>query len=160
MRDFMSAEYVIRLEEPRQDDVIRMLSALDSYLRSLYPPESNHILGIAALCAPDVRFWVARREGVAQGCGALRIDAAGYGEVKRMYVAPEARGRRLGRAILACIENHAAREGLALMRLETGIHQAAAHALYRSGGYAECAAFGEYRPDPLSVFMQKRLVTR
>ncbi len=46
------------------------------------------------------------------------------------------------------------------MRLETGIHQAAARALYRSGGYAECAPFGEYRPDRLSVFMEKRLVTR
>jgi len=160
MRDFMSAEYVIRLEDPRQEDVMRMLSALDRYLQSLYPPESNHILGVAALCAPDVRFWVARREGVAHGCGALRIDAAGYGEVKRMYVTPEARGQNVGRAILACIEDQAAREGLALMRLETGIHQAAAHALYRSGGYAKCAPFGEYRPDPLSVFMEKRLVTR
>src|SRR5437867_1772325 len=45
-------------------------------------------------------------------------------------------------------------------RLETGVHQAAARALYRSGGYAECAPFGEYRPDRLSVFMEKRLVTR
>ena len=139
MRDFMSAEYVIRLEDPRQDDVIRMLSALDRYLESLYPPESNHILDVAALCAPDIRFWVARREGVAHGCGALRIEAAGYGEVKRMYVAPEARGQNIGRAILRCIEDQAAREGLTLMRLET---------------------FGEYRPDPLSVFMEKRLVTR
>src|SRR5258706_8598783 len=153
MGDFMSVEYVIRLEDPRQEDVMRMLSALDRYLQSLYPPESNHILGVAALCAPDIRFWVARREGVALGCGALRIDAAGYGEVKRMYVAPEARGQNVGRAILACIEDQAAREGLALMRLETGIHQAAAHALYRSGGYAECAPFGEYRLAPLSVIM-------
>ena len=160
MRDFMLVEYVIRLEDPRQDDVIRMLSALDKYLQFLYPPESNHIPDIAALCAPDMRFWVARREGVAHGCGALRIDAAGYGEVKRIYVTPEARGQNVGRAILACIEDQAAREGLALMRLETGIHQAAAHALYRSGGYAECAPFGEYRLDPLSVFMEKRLVTR
>jgi putative acetyltransferase len=155
-----ASSYVIRIENPRQDEVIRMLSALDTYLQSLYPPESNHIPGIAALCAPDIRFWVARREGVAHGCGALRIDAAAYGEAKRMYVTPEARGRKLGRAILACIEDQAAREGLALMRLETGIHQAAAHALYRSGGYAECAPFGDYRADPLSVFMEKRLATR
>jgi putative acetyltransferase len=98
MGDFMSVEYVIRLEDPRQEDVMRMLSALDRYLQSLYPPESNHILGVAALCAPNVRFWVARREGVALGCGALRIDAAGYGEVKRMYVTPEARGQNVGRA--------------------------------------------------------------
>jgi hypothetical protein len=53
----MSDEYVIRLEDPRQGDVTRMLSALDRYLQSLYPSESNHILDIAALCAPDIRFW-------------------------------------------------------------------------------------------------------
>jgi len=159
MGDFMSAEYVIRLEDPRQEDVMRMLSALDRYLQSLYPPESNHILDIAALCAPNIRFFVARRGVAPAGCGALRVEA-GYGEVKRMYVTPEARGRRLGRAILGCIEDQAAREGLALMRLETGIHQAAAHALYRRGGYTECAPFGEYRLDPLSVFMEKRLLTR
>src|SRR5712691_5382574 len=153
----MSTEYVIRPEDPQQDDVMRMLSALDKYLQSLYPPESNHILDIAALCAPDIRFWVARREGVAHGCGALRIDAAGYGEVKRMYVAPEARGQGLGRAILARIEDQAAREGLALLRLETGIHQAAAIALYRASGYVDCGPFGEYQPDPLSRFMEKRL---
>src|SRR5712691_10209232 len=72
----MSTEYVIRPEDPQQDDVMRMLSALDKYLQSLYPPESNHILDIAALCAPDIRFWVARREGVAHGCGARRPCAA------------------------------------------------------------------------------------
>jgi putative acetyltransferase len=75
MRDFMSVEYVIRLEDPRQDDVIRMLSALDRYLQSLYPPESNHILDIAALCAPDIRFFVARRGADPVGCGALRVEA-------------------------------------------------------------------------------------
>jgi putative acetyltransferase len=159
MGDFMSAEYVIRLEDPRQDDVIRMLSALDAYLESLYPPESNHLLDVEALCAPNIRFFVARRGVAPVGCGALRVEA-GYGEVKRMFVAPQARGQNVGRAILGCIEDQATREGLALMRLETGIHQAAAHALYRSGGYAECAPFGEYRLDPLSVFMEKRLVTR
>jgi putative acetyltransferase len=155
----MPAEYVAQLEDPRQDDVIRMLSALDRYLQSLYPPESNHILDVAALCAPNIRFFVARRGVAPVGCGALRVEA-GYGEVKRMFVAPQARGQNVGRAILGYIEDQAAREGLALMRLETGIHQAAAHALYRSGGYGECAPFGEYRLDPLSVFMEKRLVTR
>src|SRR6266513_2684806 len=141
MRDFISAEYVIRLEDPRQDEVIRMLSALDAYLESLYPRESNHLLDLESLCAPNIRFFVARRGVGPVGCGALRVEA-GYGEVKRMFV------------------DQAAREGLALMRLETGIHQAAARALYRGGGYAECAPFGEYRPDRLSVFMEKRLVTR
>ncbi|HXM82716.1 MAG TPA: GNAT family N-acetyltransferase [Burkholderiales bacterium] len=147
---------IVRMGSPRQPDVLRLLSALDAYLESLYPPESNHILDVESLCAPNIRFFVARRGADPVGCGALRVEA-GYGEVKRMFVAPEARGQNVGRAILRCIEDQAAREGLTLMRLETGIHQAAAHALYRSGGYAECAPFGEYRLDPLSVFMEKRL---
>src|SRR5580765_6309979 len=97
----------IRLESPRQDDVMRLLAALDAYLESLYPPESNHILDIDTLCAPDIRFFVARRGGEAVGCGALRIDSSGYGEVKRMFVHPAARGQKLGRAILARIEDEA-----------------------------------------------------
>ena len=150
-------EAAIRLESPRQDDVMRLLAALDAYLESLYPPESNHILDIDTLCAPGIRFFVARREGEAVGCGALRIDSTGYGEVKRMFVHPEARGQKLGRAILMRIEEQASREGLKWMRLETGIHQAEALALYRGAGYAERGPFGEYTSDPLSHFLEKVL---
>ncbi len=150
----------IRIESPRQDDVMRLLAALDAYLESLYPPESNHILDIDTLCAPNIRFFVARRRGEAVGCGALRIDATGYGEVKRMYVHPEARGRKLGRAILTRIEEQASREGLRRMRLETGIHQVEALHLYRRAGYAERGPFGEYASDPLSHFMEKRIDPR
>ena len=147
----------IRLESPRQEDVLRLLAALDAFLESLYPPESNHILDVDTLCAPNIRFFVARREGEALGCGALRIDSTGYGEVKRMFVHPGARGQKLGRAILMHIEEQASREGLALLRLETGIHQAAALALYRHAGYAERGPFGEYAPDPLSHFFEKSI---
>lgn len=147
---------LVRIDSPRQSDVLRLLAALDDYLASLYPPQSNHILDIDALCAPNVRFFVARRAEHAVGCGALRLEA-GYGEVKRMFVDPAARGQALGRAILARIEQQAAQEGVSLLRLETGIHQAAALALYRGAGYEPCAPFGEYEADPLSVFMQKVL---
>ena len=148
---------ILRIESPRQTDVERLLEVLDAYQSALYPPESNHFLDVDALAAANVRFFVARREGRALGCGALRIDAAGYGELKRMFVSPEARGYKLGRRILDRIEEEARREGLACLRLETGIHQAEALALYRSAGYVEREAFGEYRPDPLSVFMEKSL---
>ena len=67
----------IRLESPRQDDVMRLLGALDAYLESLYPPESNHILDIDTLCAPDIRFFVARRGGEAVGCGARSLPPRG-----------------------------------------------------------------------------------
>lgn len=147
----------LAIESPRQPDVERLLEALDAYQGALYPAESNHFLDVEALAAPGIRFFVARRDGRAVGCGALRIDAAGYGELKRMFVSPEARGLKLGRRILDRLEEEARREGLAWLRLETGIHQPKALGLYRSAGYAEREAFGEYKPDPLSVFMEKSL---
>jgi len=151
------SEIALGLESPRQPDVVRLLEALDAYQSRLYPPESNHFLDVEALAAPGVRFFVARRGREAVGCGALRIDPAGYGELKRMFVASAARGTRLGRRILERIEEEARREGLEWLRLETGIHQPEALGLYRSAGYVEREAFGEYKPDPLSVFMEKRL---
>jgi putative acetyltransferase len=153
----MNANAVIQIENPRAHGVNELIAALDDYLSSLYPPASNHFLDLEQLSRPEVRFFVARRGGAPLACGALRIDAAGYGEVKRMYVAPSARGQGLGRAILARIEAQATAEGLELLRLETGIHQAEAIALYRSSGYVDCDPFGDYRPDPLSRFMEKRL---
>ena len=147
----------IQLESPRGSGVSELISALDSYLGGLYPPESNHFLDLEQLAQPGIRLFVARRDGLPVACGALRIDPEGYGEIKRMYVIPEARGEGLGRAILARIEDQARREGLGLLRLETGIHQAEAIALYKSSGYSDCPPFGEYRPDPLSRFMERRL---
>jgi putative acetyltransferase len=148
---------IIRIESPRDARVRELIAALDAHLSSLYPPESNHFLDVEQLAAREVRFFVARRDDAPVGCGALRIDRSGYGEVKRMYVAPEERGQGVGRALLARIETEAAREGLALLRLETGIRQTEAITLYRSCGYFDCGPFGEYQSDPLSRFMEKKL---
>jgi putative acetyltransferase len=74
-----------------------------------------------------------------------------------MYVAPHIRGRRLGKQILDKLEAQALREGCTWLRLETGIHQPEALGLYRASGFVDCGPFGDYRPDPLSVFMEKRL---
>ena len=150
-------DITIAVESPCQTDVARLIQALDAYQTALYPAESNHLLDLDALSAPDVRFLVARRDGAAVGCGALRVDAEGYGEVKRMFVLPSARGLKLGRRLLDRIEAEARRERLTCLRLETGIHQPEALGLYRAAGYVEREPFGDYRPDPLSVFMEKPL---
>jgi putative acetyltransferase len=151
------ADIIIAPESPRQDDVARLIHELDRYQESLYPPESNHLLGVDTLAAADVRFFVARRGSEALGCGALRIDRDGYAEVKRMFVVPAARGLKLGQRILDRLEEQARREGVTCVRLETGVHQAVALALYRGAGYVERGPFGDYQPDPLSVFMEKTL---
>jgi putative acetyltransferase len=147
----------IAAESPRQPEVLALIQALDAYVAALYPAESNHLLDVDALAAPDVRFFVARVGTRVVGCGALRVDASGYGEVKRMYIDPAARGLKLGRAILDRLESEGTALSLSCLRLETGVSQPEALGLYRSAGYREIPAFGAYAPDPLSVFMEKRL---
>ncbi len=151
-----SSDVVIAPESPRADDVVALVRDLDAYQGALYPPQSNHFLDIDALAAADVRFIVARRAGVAIGCGALRI-CDGYGELKRMYVDPRERGNGIGVRLLGALEDIARDAGLPVLRLETGIAQPEALALYAAAGFRDCAPFGEYRPDVLSRFMQKRI---
>jgi putative acetyltransferase len=147
----------IRQEPPNQPEVIRLIQALDAFAIALYPPESNHLLDVAALSGPAVTFLVVRDGGEVIGCGAILRDPRGWGEVKRMYVQPEQRGRGIGRRVLGELEAIARAAGLPLLRLETGIHNTEALALYRRAGFQECEPFGDYAPDPLSVFLEKRV---
>jgi putative acetyltransferase len=147
----------IERERPDQPDVVRLIEALDAHANALYPPESNHLVDVSVLCAPEVSFLVARADGEAVGCGAILRDPRGWAELKRMYVAPEARGQGLGMRILVALEREARAGGLGLLRLETGIRNTEALGLYRRAGFVECPAFGDYAPDPLSVFMEKRV---
>jgi putative acetyltransferase len=153
----VTATLNIRPEPPDQPDVLPLIAALDAQMTALYPPESNHLLDIAALSDPAVTFLVVRDGEAVVGCGALLRDPRGWGEVKRMYVRPDRRGRGIGSQVLAELEAIARDARLPLLRLETGIHNADALTLYCRAGFAECEAFGDYRPDPLSVFMEKRV---
>lgn len=147
----------IAQEDPRQPEVVALIDALDDFSKSLYPPESNHLLDIEALARPEVVFFVARQEGKAIGCGAFRFLDPTHGEIKRMYVPHEARGRGLGWVLLDTIETEAAKRGIKRLSLETGIHNLQAVHLYRRAGYRDCAPFGDYKPDPLSLFMTKEI---
>jgi len=150
-------QLVVSLEDPRQPEVAALVADLDAHLDALYPPEENYLLDVNTLAAGDIRFFVARRDGAALGCGALRLDA-GYGEVKRMYVRPEARGAGIGRRVLDRLEAEARALNLPVLRLETGVEQPEAIRLYAAAGFAERGPFGDYPPLERSVFMEKILV--
>jgi GNAT superfamily N-acetyltransferase len=143
-------------EPPDQPEVRAFLEASDASSAALYPAESNHMLDMAALLAPSVRFLVARRGREALGCGAVVLKEH-QGELKRFFVTPQARGQRVGDALVAAAEAQARQAGAKVLRLETGIYSAAALALYRRNGFRPIEAFEPYAPDPLSVFMEKRL---
>lgn len=149
---------VIGPADPREPQVRRLIEELDALQLSLYPAESNHLLGIETLARPQMRFVSARADGEVVGCGGIWLHED-YAEVKRVYVSPAARGRGLAKKIMARLEDEARAAGMTIARLETGIYQPAALGLYRALGYADCGPFGDYpADDPMSVFMEKRLV--
>jgi putative acetyltransferase len=150
----------IAFESANQAEIIALIAELDAYQDSLYPPESRHSLDLAALTQRNVLFAVARdAAGRAVGCGAVVLKAE-FGELKRMFVSPSARGQGLAQRLLARLEAEAIVRGCKLLRLETGPYQPEALGLYARCGYARCGPFGGYADDPLSVFMEKRLVGR
>jgi len=149
----------ITCESPDQREVIALISELDAYQDTLYPPESRHCLDLESLKRPNVLFFVARDdERRAVGCGAVVLNPA-YGEIKRMYVSPHCRGKGVARGLLRALESASAEAGCKLLKLETGPFQPDALGLYASLGYERRGPFGGYSPDPLSVFLQKTLAT-
>jgi len=147
----------IAREFPNQPDVIALIRQSDALMRSLYPAESNHLVDIEALARPSVHFFVARADSRALGCGAFVLGDNNCAEMKRVFVDPASRGKGVARVIMEVLEREAANLGVRLMQLETGTKQPDAIALYRKCGYVERGPFGGYRPDPLSLFMEKRL---
>ncbi|MBB4573012.1 GNAT family N-acetyltransferase [Rhizobium sp. MC63] len=147
----------IAQEPPRQEGVIRLLDLSDAYAGALYPAESNHLVDLSSLEEPSVSFLVARHDGAIVGCCALVEAGDGTAEIKRMFVDPQARGLRIASGLMNALEAIAREKRLTAVRLETGIYQPEAIALYRKYGYRDIDPFGAYLPDPLSLFMEKRL---
>ena len=137
----------------------RLIAALDAGLAEVYPPDQRFgpNLRPAHLADGQGEFFVAREAGEAVGCGAIRILDPTTAEVKRMYVDPARRGQGIGRAILGRLEETAGDIGVTRLVLETGIHQAAAIALYRAAGFVEVGCWGEYASSPSSICFAKSL---
>jgi putative acetyltransferase len=150
-------ELKIAVEDPSEPEIIALLRDGEAHSAKLYPAESNHHMSLSARRASNVRFLVVRdASGRAVGTGALALHGA-WAELKRMWVIPEARRLGVSRIILAALEARARSEGVGILRLETGVQNHAALGLYARAGFQRRDPFGDYRADPLSVFMQKEL---
>lgn len=94
----------VALETPKQPEVIALIAELDAYQLTLYPPESVYALDMDALTQPNVLFAVARTQaGVAVGCCAV-VVTPDFGEIKRMFVSPAARGQGVATRVLGLLE--------------------------------------------------------
>ena len=146
------------------DDVSRALVAeLNAELSAAYSePGANHFgLGPEEVAEGRGAFLVVRLDGTPVGCGAVRLLDAATGELKRMYVAPAARGTGLGRRLVEALEAEARALGARRLVLETGIRQQAALALYRAAGFRPIPLYGEYLLSPqTSICLGKELAVQ
>lgn len=92
---------------------------------------------------PNGVFLLVRDGAEPAGCGGVRTQSDGVGEIRRMWIAPALRGRGAGRALLAELERHARRLGCRAVRLDTAAELHEAKALYRSAGYVEIPAYND-----------------
>ena len=157
----MASETVTIARAGLTDDASRaLIDALNAELRDGYSePGANHFrLDPQEVADGRGAFLVVHRDGTPVGCGAVRLLDAETAELKRMYVAPSARGTGLGRRLVAALEAEARALGVRRLVLETGVRQAAALALYRATGFDPIPLYGEYCLSPeTSVCLGKDL---
>ena len=154
-------ELTIERVSAASDEIRQLVAELDRALNGPYLPEQHHALSLDQLFDSNVRFFTARVDGVAVGCGGVAFYD-GFAEVKRMFTRPKARRQGVAKAVLRRLEAEAKRAGHSVLRLETGMYQAEAIEFYLRAGFERCDAFGEYvsmsaQAIETSVFYEKTI---
>jgi GNAT superfamily N-acetyltransferase len=142
---FEAPESVELIEAVQQEYLVRYGQRDATHLEAVEfaPPQGIFVIG-----------WDADQP---VACGGLRLVEPAVAELKRMYVAPAFRRRGIARALLNHLESQAHMLGAKRVRLETGVHQPEALALYLSSGYAAVEPFGYYANHPLARHFGKSL---
>jgi GNAT superfamily N-acetyltransferase len=152
------ADVVVRPERADAEPGAGLLREYYAEVQALYPdwsPEKGSTADVAEMGPPGGRFLVAYLDGAPVACGTVRRLDEATGEIKRMYVRRDARGRGVARALLAELEEAARELGYERVVLDTGERMPEAQALYRSSGFRETA---DYNRNPWAVvWFEKRL---
>lgn len=147
----------VAVESPLQDDVRELVAELNATLLELTPPEFVFHMTVEQMAEPATTVFIAREDGRAVGCGALKRHEGGVGEVKRMYTRPSHRGRKVGAEIVQRIEALAREQGIKRLVLETGDRHPAAWTVYERAGFTRCGPVLDYPDSKWSVFYEKSL---
>ena len=153
--DQITAGGEIAADSPVAPDVAALLARHLEFTSATSPPEDMHALDAGRLLDPAVLFFSFRRDGEVLGVGALKRIDSQHAELKSMHTVAAARGRGIGRAMVAHLIGVAREHGYRRVSLETGSMDefAPARALYASAGFSPCAPFGDYVPSRNSTFM-------
>ncbi len=147
---------IVERTDPHHPQATALLKQSHALMESLFPPEDNFYIDISDLAAPHIHFFTARDGQDICGTGAIAIKD-GYGELKSIFVDPDARGKGIASALLRQLEDTARAEGVTLLKLETGNMLNAAHRLYERHDFTRCDVFGDYANAGSSIFMEKQL---
>jgi DNA-binding MarR family transcriptional regulator/GNAT superfamily N-acetyltransferase len=146
-RLLIASQVTITLTDPTSSDVIWCFEQYFTELGERFEAGFDPALSISAhadeLMPPSGLVLVAHLREEPLGCGALKIHENAVGEIKRMWVAPRARGLGLGRRLLEALERHAREAGVSVLHLETNRSLIEAIQMYRDCGYQEVAAFND-----------------
>jgi len=137
-------------------EFVALTRELDRELRGTYGALQDSYDSLNLL-PPGLPAAIARADGEAVGCGALKPSGYGAFEVKRVYVRPDWRGKGLAKRVMHALALRARSLGGRRLVLETGSRQAAAIALYEGLGFARIPNFGEYAGNENSLCMAKDL---
>ncbi len=157
---FVDDDPTIRIAEEPYDGpgATRLVPAYVAEIREMYPdwtPDVPPRLSAEDVEPPAGRWVVAYRDSQPVGCAALKRLDDRTAEIKRVYVAPEARAAGVARAMLARLEQIAHAVGYTTVRMDTGARQPASVALFTSSGYERIA---DYNGNPVAAYwFEKRL---
>jgi len=144
-RLLLASTVAVAIEDPTTHDarwcIGQYFSELNTRFEAGFDPAKSIPADVHELVPPRGALLIARLRGRPIGCGALKFHPGAPAELKRMWVAPEARGLGLGRRLLLELERRAKEAGTRVVRLETNRTLKEAIQLYRSSGYREVAAF-------------------
>ena len=129
-------------ERPDTAVAVALIDELEAYLDPLYPSASRHGYSVEKLVSQNVAFFVLRYQNVPAGCGGIQLFGKEYGELKRIFVRPQFRGKGFSKVIMQHLEAYALEQGVPLLRLETGIYQAEAI------GFKDNLIYKEMNLDP------------
>jgi putative acetyltransferase len=149
-----ASEAVISADDPRKPEVLAILERHLAFCLSETPPEHSFALDAEGLLDPAVTFYSYRDGDTVLGVGAIKQLDPGRAELKSMHTAAEARGRGVGRAVLAHLLNVARSRGYHQVLLETGTTPgfAAARAMYAGAGFLPAEPFGGYQRTEDNTF--------
>ncbi|WP_228837293.1 GNAT family N-acetyltransferase [Nocardia amamiensis] len=139
--------------------VISLLTEHLAEMAEHSPAESMHALDLAALRHPGITLWTGWDGETLAGCAALKGLDDKHAEIKSMRTAETHHRRGVASTLLRHLIAEATARGYRRLSLETGASGffRPARRLYAAHGFDYCAPFGDYRPDPNSVFMTRIL---